>query len=102
MQNGNGHSADVRMALLLNERRLPIAQLGPDFLFLVSPASYPPGIAEVHLAQQKSRAPELESASIWRSQLELRRRSNQRASSANSSGDRREMARSISATEFTL
>jgi hypothetical protein len=50
MQNGNGHSADVRMALLLNERVLPIAQLGPDFLFLVSPASHPPGLAEVLLS----------------------------------------------------
>jgi hypothetical protein len=50
MQNGNGHSADVRMALLLNERVLPIAQLGPDFLFLAAPASHPPGIAEVLLS----------------------------------------------------
>ena len=38
------------MALLLNERVLPIAQLGPDFLFLVSPASHPPGLAEVLLS----------------------------------------------------
>ncbi|HXP61237.1 MAG TPA: hypothetical protein VN829_12140 [Dongiaceae bacterium] len=43
MQNSNGHSADVRMALLVNERTLPIAQLGPDFLFLAAPASSPPG-----------------------------------------------------------
>jgi len=50
MQNGNGHSADVRMALLLNERSLPIAQLGPDFLFLAAPANYPPSTAEVLLS----------------------------------------------------
>ena len=50
MQNGNGHAANVRMALLVNERRLPIAQLGPDFLFLAAPANSPPGLAKVLLS----------------------------------------------------
>ncbi len=49
MQNGNGYSANVRMALLLKGRTLPIAQLGPDFLFLVTPASSPPALAQVVL-----------------------------------------------------
>ncbi|SPE55001.1 hypothetical protein SBV1_2010034 [Verrucomicrobia bacterium] len=35
--------------LLLNGRRLPVAQMGPDFLLLEKPADYPAGTAQVLL-----------------------------------------------------
>lgn len=45
----NGHSAVVRMRLLLNGCSLRIAQLGPDFLILREPAEYPVCDAEITL-----------------------------------------------------
>jgi hypothetical protein len=44
-----GHSADVRMALLVNGLSLPIAELGDDFLMLKTPAEHPPSIATMVL-----------------------------------------------------
>ena len=38
------------MELLLDGHTLAVAQLGPDFLLLVAPASYPPSTAEVLLS----------------------------------------------------
>ena len=45
----NGHSAVVRMRLVLNGHSLRIAQLGPDFLILREPADHPPSNAEITL-----------------------------------------------------
>jgi hypothetical protein len=42
-----GHSADVRMRLLLDGASLPLAQLGPDFLLLESSADHAPGEATI-------------------------------------------------------
>ena len=44
-----GHSADVRMELLLNGAALRIVQLGPDFLILDESANHPPSDAEIAL-----------------------------------------------------
>ncbi|SPE63078.1 hypothetical protein SBV1_950015 [Verrucomicrobia bacterium] len=38
------------MALLLNGRTLPVAQMGPDFLLLETPAEHPAGTAHVLLS----------------------------------------------------
>jgi hypothetical protein len=44
-----GHSALVRMRLLLNGMSFRIAQMGPDFLFVDSPADHPPTRATIEL-----------------------------------------------------
>jgi hypothetical protein len=44
-----GHSAQVKMRLLLNGSSLPIAQMGPDFLILGSVTEHPPGDATIEL-----------------------------------------------------
>lgn len=44
-----GHSARVRMRLRLNGISFRIAQMGPDFLFVESPADYPPTRATIEL-----------------------------------------------------
>jgi hypothetical protein len=46
-KNQPGHSADVRMRLLLNGHSLRIAQMGPNFLLLEDTADHPPATAEV-------------------------------------------------------
>jgi hypothetical protein len=46
-KNGTGHSADVRIELLLNGKVPRLAQLGPDFLVLDHPAKYPAGTADI-------------------------------------------------------
>ncbi|HTG42949.1 MAG TPA: hypothetical protein VK633_00335 [Verrucomicrobiae bacterium] len=45
----NGHSAEVRMRLMLNGWSLPVAQLGPDFLILHEAIEHPPAKAEMSL-----------------------------------------------------
>lgn len=40
-----GHSAQVNMRLLVGDHSLPVAQLGPDFVLLESPADHPPADA---------------------------------------------------------
>jgi hypothetical protein len=45
--NSGGHSAQVKMQLLINGRSIPVAQLGPDFLLLDHPFDLPPGNAEL-------------------------------------------------------
>jgi hypothetical protein len=37
-----GHSADVSIGLLINGAWLPVAELGPDFLFLRAGVEHPP------------------------------------------------------------
>jgi hypothetical protein len=49
-----GHSADVRIHLLLSGRSLPVAQLGPDFLLLDLPAEHPPADASIVLRVDQS------------------------------------------------
>jgi hypothetical protein len=44
-----GHSADVRINLILNGHSIPVAQLGPDFLLLDAPNDHPPGQASIVL-----------------------------------------------------
>jgi hypothetical protein len=43
----SGHSADVRIHLIVNGASLPVAQLGPDFFTLREPAELPPTEAEI-------------------------------------------------------
>jgi hypothetical protein len=40
-----GHSADVKMHLILDGKPLSISQLGPDFLILETPVNHPPDTA---------------------------------------------------------
>jgi hypothetical protein len=44
-----GHSALVRMRLLLDGRSFRIAQMGPDFLFVESPGDHPPTRATIEM-----------------------------------------------------
>ena len=49
-----GHSADVRISLLLNGHSIPVAQLGPGFLLLDEPSEHPPGEASIVLRVDQS------------------------------------------------
>jgi hypothetical protein len=40
-----GHSAEVKMHLIVGDRMLSVGQLGPDFLLLDEPVDHPPGTA---------------------------------------------------------
>ena len=44
-----GHSAQVKMRLLLNGSSIPVAQMGPDFLILESATEHPPADATIEL-----------------------------------------------------
>jgi hypothetical protein len=57
-----GHSADMRMRLLVNGTSLPMAQLGPDFLVLDAAIDHPPADASILLGVD-------ESERQWRVQL---------------------------------
>ena len=57
-----GHSADVRMRLLVNGTSLPMAELGPDFLLLDAAIDHPPAEASILLGVD-------ESERQWRVQL---------------------------------
>jgi hypothetical protein len=45
----SGHSAQVKMRLVLNGNSIPVAQMGPDFLVLGSAIEHPPGDATLEL-----------------------------------------------------
>jgi hypothetical protein len=45
-----GHSADVKMRLLINGTSFPVGQLGPDFLFLKRAMDHPPADATIFLS----------------------------------------------------
>ena len=49
-----GHSAQVKMQLLVNGSSLAIAQLGPDFLLVDEPINHPPSEARVVLQIDQS------------------------------------------------
>jgi len=44
-----GHSADVRISLVVNGDSIPVAQLGPGFLLLDAAIERPPGSASIIL-----------------------------------------------------
>jgi len=49
-----GHSADVRINLILNGDSIPVAQLGPGFLLLDAATDHPPGPASSVLRVDQS------------------------------------------------
>lgn len=54
MSSYGGHSAQVRMRLLINGRSLRVVQLGPDFIFLEAPFDHPPCDASIVLQVDES------------------------------------------------
>ena len=50
-----GHSADVRICLIFGGHSIPVAQLGPRFLLLDSPADHPHGPASILLRVDQSK-----------------------------------------------
>lgn len=44
-----GHSAQVKMQLVVNGTSIRVTQMGPDFLFVDMPIDHPPGVASVIL-----------------------------------------------------
>ena len=49
-----GHSAQVKMRLLVNGSSISVAQMGPDFLLVDAPTNHPPGNASVVLQVDQS------------------------------------------------
>jgi hypothetical protein len=49
-----GHSAQVKMRLLVNGSSITVAQMGPDFLFVDVPINHPPGSASLILQVDQS------------------------------------------------
>jgi len=50
----NGHSAQVKMRLLVNGSSIAVAQMGPDFLLVDAPINHPPGNASLVLQVDQS------------------------------------------------
>lgn len=50
----SGHSARVKMWLVVNGCSIPAAQMGPDFLFVDAPTDHPPGDASMVLQVDQS------------------------------------------------
>jgi hypothetical protein len=49
-----GHSAQVKMRLLVNGNSIAVAQMGPDFLLVDAPINHPPGSASLILQVDQS------------------------------------------------
>ena len=49
-----GHSAQVKMRLLVNGSSIAVAQMGPDFLLVDAPINHPPGNASLVLQVDQS------------------------------------------------
>ncbi len=49
-----GHSARVKMRLLVNGCSISVAQMGPDFLLVDAPTNHPPGEASLVLQVDQS------------------------------------------------
>jgi hypothetical protein len=49
MMNRGGHSAQVKMQLLVNGGSVRVVQMGPDFLLVEEPFDHPPADASVVL-----------------------------------------------------
>jgi len=54
MSNQGGHSAQVKMRLLVNGLSIPVIQMGPDFLLVDAPVNHPPAVASVVLQVDQS------------------------------------------------
>lgn len=54
ISNQGGHSARVKMRLLVNGGSIPVLQMGPDFLLVEEPFDHPPGNASVVLRVDES------------------------------------------------
>jgi hypothetical protein len=52
--SNGGHSAKVKIQLLMNGSTISVAQLGPDFLLLDEPFDHPPGDAGLRLQVDQS------------------------------------------------
>jgi hypothetical protein len=50
----DGHSAQVKMRLLVNGHSIAVAQMGPDFLLVDAPINHPPGSASLILQVDQS------------------------------------------------
>ena len=49
-----GHSAQVKMQLLVGGQSLPLSQMGSDFVLVVAPANHPPADARMVLPVDQS------------------------------------------------
>jgi hypothetical protein len=49
-----GHSAQVKIQLVVGNRVVPVAQMGPDFLLVPEPFDLPPGDATLRLRIDES------------------------------------------------
>jgi hypothetical protein len=49
-----GHSAQVKMKLLVNGSSIPVAQMGPDFLLVVEAIDHPPANASIIMQVDES------------------------------------------------
>ena len=49
-----GHSAQVKIRLLINGSSIAVAQMGPDFLLVDAPINHPPGNASLILQVDQS------------------------------------------------
>ena len=49
-----GHSAQVKMRLLVDGSSIPVLQMGPDFLLVDAPINHPPGNASLILQVDQS------------------------------------------------
>jgi hypothetical protein len=54
VMNNGGHSAQVKIQLLIDGGSVPVAQLGPNFLLLDAPFEHPPGNARLVLQVDQS------------------------------------------------
>ena len=54
LSSQGGHSAQVRIRLLVNRESVAVAQMGPDFLLLEASFDHPPGDASVVLQVDES------------------------------------------------
>jgi hypothetical protein len=54
LSSQGGHSAQVKMRLMVNGCSIPIAQMGPDFLLVDAPINHPPSDASVILQVDQS------------------------------------------------
>jgi hypothetical protein len=54
LSNQGGHSAQVKMRLLVNGCSISVVQMGPDFLLVDAPINHPPGAASLVLQVDQS------------------------------------------------
>jgi hypothetical protein len=54
LSSQDGHSAQVKMRLLVNGGSISVVQMGPDFLLVDAPINHPPGDASVVLQVDQS------------------------------------------------